>query len=372
MTLPAAAFPLRVTGARILGADGSTVRLGGVNWGGAQQDEGVPGGLDVLPRSTIIGRIIAAGFNHVRLPYATGAFVSPSGTARLNAVPAGRLAANPDLVGLTAWSVYQQLVDDMTQAGLYVIINQCLFTPGWCCSNADNNGLWYNDVWPTTTFIFCWRMIATRFAANPMVGYDIHNEPRAAMIGGKPVTPTWGDGNAYTDIRHMQEDMTDKLRAIDPDALVFCEGLSFGTDLSRWGFAPIRRTGAVASVHDYANDHPAGQTQAAYETQMDARIGYLVTNGQAPAWIGEFGANTDAATAVQESGWLPQFITWAAKRGVSWCWWELGATMVLGTEPTTNALKAPPGRREAFGLFSGQDWKGTQATLLAMLKPIMP
>jgi hypothetical protein len=131
MVLPASAFPLSVSGSSILGADGNPVRLAGVNWGGAQQDELLPYGLDKLPRSQIIDWILGWGFNHVRFPYADGTFVNNNGTLKTGLAKASRLAANPDLQGLTPWGVYQQLVDDMTAAGLYVIPNQHLLYQGW-------------------------------------------------------------------------------------------------------------------------------------------------------------------------------------------------------------------------------------------------
>src|SRR5260370_29228976 len=130
MTLPAAAFPLSVSGAQILGAKGSPVRLAGVNWGGAQQDGLLPYGLDKLPRTEIIARIISWGFNHVRFPFALGTFVNNNGTLKTGLANPAALAANPDLIGLTPWQVYQQLVADMTAAGLYVICNQMLLFQG--------------------------------------------------------------------------------------------------------------------------------------------------------------------------------------------------------------------------------------------------
>src|SRR5436305_2024513 len=138
--LPANAFPLQVSGAQITGADGSPVRLCGVNWGGGQQDECLPAGLDILPRDRIIDRIISWGFNHVRLCTATGAVMSNDGSVKTGAAKASRLSANPDLQGLTPWQVLQQLVAEMTAAGLYVIVNKQLAFPGWCCSDSDNNG----------------------------------------------------------------------------------------------------------------------------------------------------------------------------------------------------------------------------------------
>jgi hypothetical protein len=76
--------------------------------------------------------------------------------------------------------------------------------------------------------------------------------------------------------------------------------------------------------------------------------------------------------AVMQSGWLPMFIRYAAERSLHWCWWELSATAMLGTEPATNTVKTRPGQREAFSLLAGQDWNGTQTELLKMLAPVMP
>jgi endoglucanase len=378
MTLPASAFPLRTSAAKILAATGTPVRLCGVNWGGGQQDEAVPYGLDRLDRGQLADRIAGMGLNHVRLPFAVGGIMNPDATLKAAKAPDVRLAANPDLIGLTPWGVLKQVVDSLTVARVaagkdpvYVILNQHLLYPGWCCSGADNNGLHHNDNWPASTFTACWKLIAQWFAGNPYVGYDLHNEPRPAVIGGRTVTPTWGDGNPATDMRLMYHDTMTAIRQADPDALCYCEGLSYAGDLSGWKTHPVGIPGAVASVHDYSWFHPAGQSQAAYEASMDAKAGYLVTEGIAPLWAGEFGWNTDAPAAAQHAGWAPQFLAWAAKRGVHTCWWELGATAVRGTEPATNKVKVQAGQREAFSLMAGQDWGGTQTGVLAALRALM-
>lgn len=373
--MTALAGPLSVAGSSILDAAGTPVRLAGVNWGGAQQDECVPYGLDKLPRAEIIARIISWGLNHVRLPFALGTFVNSDGTPKTAPAKASRLAANPDLAGLTPAGVYAQLVSDITAAGLYAIPNAHLKWPGWCCSQADNAGLWYNDNWPSSVFTNTWLLVAALFAGNDLVGYDLHNEPRPAAIGGQLRTPTWGTGNGGsfpTDIRAMYQSTIGRIRAVHPGALCFCEGLGYAADLTGWAAHPVTGTGIVASLHDYPWFHPAGQTQAAYDAQMDTAGGYLVTSGTAPLWIGEFGASTDVPLAAMQSGWLPQFISWAARRGLHTCWWELGATAVLGTQPATNAVKMQAGQREAYGLMAGQDWAGTQADALAMLAPLIP
>ena len=365
--------PLSSSGSALLDSGGEPVRLAGVNWAGAHQNWLVPSGLDKLSRTEIATRIVDMGLNHVRLPFALGTFVSNNGTVKTGPVPEpSRVAANPDLASASPWQVYQECVAALTGAGLAVIPNQHLLFQGWCCSEADCNGLWYNDNWPASTFTGCWQMIAEAFAGNPLViGYDLHNEPRPATIGGTLRTPSWGDGNAETDFQRLYADTIPLLRAAGGQKLYFCEGLSYAADLTKAGAQPVGTgSGTVYSLHDYSWYHPAGQSQAAYNAQMDAAGGYIQVNGQAPLYIGEFG--TDLGTySNMTSGWLTQFLSWAQARQVHWCWWELSAISALGIEPVTNEVKARDGDRASYGLMQGQDWDGTQTTMLRLLEPLM-
>ena len=341
--MPLLHAPLSVRSARIVDAAGNPVRLAGVNWGGAHQDGLVPAGLDKLHRDEIARRIVSWGLNHVRLTFALGTFVNNNGSLKTGPADAARLAANPDLAGLTPWAVYQAVTESLTAAGLAVIPNCHLLYPGWCCSDADCNGLWYNDNWPSSTFTNTWLMVAQRFAGHPLViGYDLKNEPRPATISGTKVTPTWGTGNTGahpTDFQQLYSDTASRMRAADPAKLFFCEGLNYAADLTRAGARPVTGSNVVYSMHDYSWFHPSGQSQADYFASMDSHGGYLVTQGIAPLWIGEFGTDTGTRAAMT-TGWMAQFRAWAQARGVHWCWWELSAQAVKGTEPCTNAVKA--------------------------------
>ena len=367
--------PLSVRGASITDAAGNPVKLCGVNWPGAHQDGLVPAGLDKLHRDAIAARIKSWGLNHVRLTFAVGTIMNKDGSMRTGLADNARLAANPDLRGLTPWDVYQAVADSLTAAGLAVIPNCHLMYPGWCCSEADGQGLWWNGNWPASVFASAWQVVAQRFAGNELIiGYDLKNEPRKATTGGVTYVPTWGDGNPKTDFQLMYSQVGAKVQAADPDALVFCEGLSYASDLTAAGqhLVTLPHPGKVVySVHDYSWFHPDGQSQADYVTQMDQRAGYLVTGGKAPLWVGEFGADNGSRAAF-ESGWLANFRAWATARGVSWCWWNLSAQKVKGTEPVTNVLKASDGDRESFGLMAGHDWAGTSSeTIAAALQPLL-
>lgn len=383
MTLPASAFPLKTSGAKILGNDGSTVRLAGVNWPGASQDGRVPVMLNLLPLRDITGWITRKRFNSMRLPFALGSFVNNDGSPRTGPANPDLLTANPDLQGMSPWGVYQAVVDDLTAAGLYVVLNKHLSFPGWCCSQADCNGLWYNDNWPSSTFTNTWLQVVTRFADNPLVGFDLHNEPRPATIGGALRTPAWGTnggGSFPTDFRQMYQNTASRIRAAEDGGishLIFCEGLSYAADHTGWAAHPVTGANIVASVHDYPwyhrHDDGTPQTRAEYYAANDRNWGYLVSQGKIPVWIGECGQNTDTDPASFANGWASNFRDYLTDLDeVGWCWWTMNSVEALGTEPSTNKIKVRAGQREGFGLTSGQDGQGTQQATLDFLAPIMP
>lgn len=287
--------PLSASGRWIVNADGQRVKLAGVNWPGAHEDDMVPSGLKYRDRNQIARQIAEWGFNSVRLTFAVRTL-----TVTGQANP-GLLAANQDLLGHTPWEVFQAVVQALTGQGLIVIPNCHMLFGGWCCSTADNNGLWYNDNWPVSRFQTAWQTIATAFAGNPLVAaYDIKNEPRNATIGGAVRTPTWGDGNTGTDFRLMYQQIGNLIHQHDPDALIICEGLSYASSLTGVPANPVRVTHpnkVIYSGHDYPwFGHPANQSQADYLNQMHANLGRVMDSGswQAPLWLGEFGVDNQS------------------------------------------------------------------------------
>ena len=376
------ATPLSVSGRWIIDAYGHRVKLAGVNWAGAHQDAMTPGGLDRRHRDVIAAQIAEWGFNSVRFPFALQTVTSGSPVA------AAGVAANPDLVGCTPWQVYTACVRALTGAGLMVIPNCHLLYQGWCCSQEDGNGLWWNANWPSSRFANGWLTVATAFAADPLViGYDLKNEPRKATIRGTVYTPSWGDGNQNTDFCKLYASTATSIQAVDPGALFFCEGLSYAADLTgtrKKLVTPAKGNCVVYSMHDYSWFHPSGQSQADYIAAMGGAGGFLMTNGTAPVWVGEFGTANDSLVAVgaateigaaspshQNLGaWFGNFLAWAGQTDVDWCMWLLDGTMCRGTIPQVNKLQFALGDRAGYGLFA-QDWIGvSNPALLEALQSI--
>jgi len=83
--------PLSASGRYIVDAHGQRVRLAGVNWYGAHEDDGVVSGLERTGRFQLARTIARLGFNSVRLPFSLWM------TGQAIPVPGRYLAANPDL-----------------------------------------------------------------------------------------------------------------------------------------------------------------------------------------------------------------------------------------------------------------------------------
>ena len=368
MTAATPQLPLSASGRYIVDARGRRVRLAGVNWYGFHEDDGMAPGLDRADRRILAQRIALLGFNSVRLPFSLWM------TEQATPVPSEYLAANPDLAGATPMQVYDACVQALTEAGLIVIPNCHTLDAGWCCSEDDQSGLWFNDRWPAARFFAAWREMAARYASNPLVaGMDIMNEPRRSRVGWRVLTPTWGT-RPKTDLAAMYTAVGNLIHEVSPEVLIICEGPGFAADLTGVARHPVRleRPGKVVySLHDYSWFHPQGQPRAAYLEQMHRVGGYLLSEQMAPLWIGEFGNDTRSMAGF--SGvWWNNFEAWVTENDVGWCWWALNGTQPRGTVPVVGRHRSDWGDPEGFGLLA-PDWRGVaNPGVLDILKQMIP
>jgi endoglucanase len=207
------------------------------------------------PLSTSGRNIARHGFNSVRFPFSVWM------TGQTAPVPDQYLAANRDLRGSTPMQVYDACVRALTDEDLIVIPNCHLLDFGWCCSNTDENGLWFNDRWSEAQFSAAWQQMTERFRSNRLVAaMDIKNEPRQATVGGRVLEPTWGTGD-QTDFAAMYTAVGNLIHQIDPHPLIICEGLSYAGDLTGVARHPVRLERprkVVYSMHDYPWFHADG------------------------------------------------------------------------------------------------------------------
>lgn len=377
---------------------GNRWKMAGVNWAGAHQDNLVPGGLDYINVNTLAAQLASWGINSVRFPFASNTVLS---TTPINpAYVTGPNNANPSMIGMTPWQVYQACVTALTGAGITVIPNHHLLFQGWCCGVNDTNGLWWNANWSFPTFQSVWQTVATAFAANPLViGYDIKNEPRPATILGKNYRPTWGDGNTKTDLQYLYNTMANVIQTIDTNALIFCEFPQFDSltqaTVTEHLVVPKTANTVVYSNHFYPMGAPTNLTQSQFNTNVTNGGGFFLNANQeytSPFWIGEFGmTNTSTAllgvgtpatqsTAGEAPGagggsisyrnWWAYMQNWLRTNDADWCWWHLSGTHVKGTVPSTNELRYQLGDHCWDGLYSAS-WNGaSNPTLLSQLQSL--
>jgi hypothetical protein len=96
-------------------------------------------------------------------------------------------------------SIFNTVVENLIENDLMVLLNNYVSDASAgddCCSFEDENGLWYNSNYDSTSFQTSWQSYATKYRTEPMViGFDLRHQPRDAY----GITPTWGGGQELSD-----------------------------------------------------------------------------------------------------------------------------------------------------------------------------
>ncbi len=281
-------FPLHTAGRFIVDANGNRVKLNAVNWYGAESPDYVVGGLAYI--QNIAQQVSSMGFNAVRLPWSNEMYENNP------VVPDYALEGNPDLIGLQAMDIFDQVVNTLAGNGLMVILDNHNSDAEWCCGN-DGNTLWYNDRYPESSWISDWQGIVQRYIHQPyVIGVDLRNEPR--------INATWG-GNPNTDWHAAAQRGGNAVLGANTNLLVFVEGINYSLDLSRVSALPIVLNvpnQLVYSPHDYRFSHSHVNSYDDWVGQITPKWGYLVTGpSPQPVWIGEFGTCNTSDTCVSSS-----------------------------------------------------------------------
>ena len=136
-----------------------------------------------------------------------------------------------------------------------------------------------------------WEEIARRYASDTLIiGYDLINEP---------VLP---QSVPSSDLRDLYVRITDAIRAVDTNHILFIEGNYYATD-----FGAIETPwddNMVYAFHKYWNAPDQGSIQ--YLIDLRDRTGV-------PLWLGETGENSNP--------WFFATRTLAERNGISWNWW---------------------------------------------------
>ena len=353
------ALPLHTAGPYIVDSNGERVHLNAVSWYGAESRDFVVGGLDLASLQSIVQEIKSLGFNAVRLPWSNELYESNPVVGRY------ALAANPDMEGEDALTILDEVVNSLTDAEIMVILDNHSSNAEWCCGN-DGNTLWYNKHYPQTSWIADWEGMATRYESNAwVVGADLRNEPR--------VNATWG-GSPATNWQAAAELGGNAVLAVNPNLLIFVEGVNYALDLSGASRLPVQLNVAgrlVYEAHDYGFDYSGLTGYRDYVRQITPRWGYLVTGSNPQAlWLGEFGTCNTGRNCVSSNNpsdngyWFGFVTTYLQTNGVDWCYWPINGTESTGRGRTYGA-------RETYGVLN-TSWDGSaRPALTARLRSLI-
>ncbi len=345
---------LSTRGAEIVDAAGNPVRLTGLSWFGLETPSFAVHGLWARPLGSMLDDVKRLGYNTLRIPYSNQLFEPSS-------VPSGiDPAKNPDLVGLSGLEILDRVISGARARGLRVILDRHRIS-------ADHQSpLWYDDqCWAAGActeerWISDWKMLAARYRGDAtVIGVDLHNEPHGPA--------TWGDGAPATDWRLAAERAGNAVLSVNPDLLVFVEGIESAGGATYWWGGNLRNAGAapvrldvpnrlVYSTHDYpASVYAQGWFSdpgypAILPALWDATWGYLAKQGIAPVWIGEFGTRYETASDRQ---WLASMASYIGSSGASFAFWCLN-----------------PDSGDTGGILA-DDWTTVNADKQALLAPLL-
>ena len=291
---------LSTRGSQIVGRSGAPVRIacvggfGTVIVGGRLEYGGPYKGLDAN-----LAAVRALGFNCIRADFNDKSLDDPVLMAQ-----------------------FDQLVAACGKYGLKIIFdhhNNEATAADWGNAAQQTNGLWF-DVGAGTggtdgagdkgtvnseRFLQDWVRMAKHWAGNStVIGFDLDNEPHL-NYGGAPNGENWG-GRGEGDIWAMFTNVGNAVQAVDPGALIICEGPMDVTDKSSkiWWMMDLAHVATrpvvlkvpgkvVYSVHEYPN--LPNDSGPAYVARLNEDWGYLVRQNAAPVWIGEMGDSMDVA-----------------------------------------------------------------------------
>ncbi|MYS22918.1 cellulase family glycosylhydrolase [Streptomyces sp. DvalAA-14] len=312
------------SGRQILDANNQPVRIAGINWFGFETTNYVAHGLWTRDYKSMIDQMKSLGYNTIRLPYSDDIFkgTQPSGINYSSGM-------NADLAGLDSLGVMDKIVGYAGAVGMRVILDR--HRP----DSSGQSALWYTASVPESTWIADLKALATRYRGNTaVIGIDLHNEPHDPAC--------WGCGDTTTDWRLAAERAGDAVLGVNPDLLIFVEGVQSFNGGSTWWGGNLQGAGAypveldvahrvVYSAHEYATSvaQQPWFSDPTFPANMsaiwDKNWGYLFNQNIAPVWVGEFGTTLQSTT---DQIWLRTLVQYLRPTGTygadsfQWTFWS--------------------------------------------------
>jgi endoglucanase len=236
-----------------------------------------------------IDSLAAWGFNSVRLPMHYNLFTLP--------------IEDEPVQGEQTWlekgfAMTDSLLSWCASNNIYLILDLHAAPGGQgynaaiCDYDPDKPSLWESEDNRIKT-VALWGKLAERYSDEPWIGgYDLINEVNWDLPGGVL-------------LRELYEDITEAIRAVDTNHIIFIEGNWFANDFT--GLTPPWDDNMSYSFHKYwnYNDNPGS-----IQWVLDMREQHNV-----PLWMGESGENSNV--------WFTDAIHLFEDNNIGWSWWPM-------------------------------------------------
>ena len=336
------------SGATIVDANGTPVRIAGVNWFGFETSTFVPHGLWTRSYTSMLDQIKSLGFNAIRMPYLDAA-LRPGHDAELD-----RLQSQPGSAG------FERLADHGQDRRLRRFDRLAHHPRPAHAAGEPAIGVVVFDAISRVALD-----LGSADAGDALCGQSDRRRRRSAQRAALPAC--WGCGNVADDWRLAAERAGNAILAVNPNWLIFVEGNdNFNNDYYWWGGElegaqqyPVQLNlpnHLVYSAHDYPSSvsyqswFSAPNYPANLPGVWDAHWGYLSKNGIAPVWLGEFGSLLQTTSDQQ---WFSAIVQYLASSGISWTFWSWN-----------------PDSGDTGGILQN-DWQTVNTQKVTALQPIM-
>ena len=216
------------------------------------------------------------------------------------------------------------MVSNLGDNKIMVILDNHISKPGWCCSNDDNNGFFWDDHFIVEHWTTGLNQMATIFNGVPnVVAMSLRNELR----GDKANVPDW-----YTYMRKGAE----AVHKANPNVLVILGGLNFDTDLSFLSNRNAELTFSnklVHEVHWYGFtdggtwEWNANDACGSITSSVMSRAGFLLRQGL-PLFMSEWGVDQRGGNTI-DNRYLGCVMAAMAELDLDWSLWGLQGSYYL-------------------------------------------
>jgi len=269
-----------------------------------------------------VDSLAAWGYNSIRIPMHYNLFTLP--------------IEDEPVAGENTWiETGFDLIDDVLAwaepHNMYVILDMHA-TPG-----GQGTGSEINDYDPTKPslwesqankdkLISLWTRIADRYKDNEWIGgYDLINETHWDLPGG-------------TDLRNLFEDITEGIRGVGDDHILYIEGNWYANDFS--GLTPAWDDNMVYSFHKYWSYNDTASIQWVLDLREEHNV---------PLWMGESGENSNT--------WFTEAVKLFEDNGIGWNWWTMRK---IGDIDSPYAVDINPGYQKVLDYWKGEGSKPTE------------